>query len=168
MINFTEMITDNPTVKWAFLLFVAVTALAVCSAIWGNIQNKKQRQKVEVQVAEFANSGIELTLEEFMQMKDSSSQNISRADYAVKFDFAGIYIIFNKQRRKYYVGHSEEVIRAVEGQFQGYGNKEIYRDYQRECSFTVKAFSLKNSRFSSLNQQKSDYLKIHKNYAHLF
>ena len=66
-------------------------------------------------------------------------------------NFAGIYILHNVTKDKYYVGQSKSVLNRVNMYFTGKGNGDVYFDYRLGDQFTIRMISLENSGFSSLN-----------------
>lgn len=53
-------------------------------------------------------------------------------------DFKGVYLLFNRTMMKCHIDVSTHVYKKVERHFRGYGNAEIFADYQAGDAFNVR------------------------------
>lgn len=92
-----------------------------------------------------------MTPEEFFKMRKASFDS-HHSSYAMKKNFAGVYILFNQSKGMYYVGQGKQVFSRVNAHFTGKGNGDVYADYKYGDKFTIKMIALENSGFSTLNE----------------
>ena len=125
-------------------IFLFVVAHFVFIAIKKGIINKK--------VEKLAEGVSEMTPQEFFKMRNYSFGGRGRHKYALSKNFAGVYILYNKTKNKYYVGQATRILDRVNNHFTGKGNGDVYADYKYGDYFTIKMISLENSGFYSLNE----------------
>ena len=66
----------------------------------------------------------------------------------------------------YYIGQANKVINRVNAHFTGRGNGDVYADFKYGDEFTIKAISLQESGYSSLNSLERDTIKTYDAFAH--
>lgn len=139
---------DNNTT----LLIVLFVIISIACPIIMLIKNSITKSYINETIDELANNTLEITPEEFMKLR-STKLSSSRYEgyYALKKNFAGIYILHNKTKDKYYVGQSKTVLNRVNNHFTGKGNGDVYFDYRSGDQFTIKMISLENSGFPDLD-----------------
>ena len=103
-------------------------------------------------IRSLANSEIEITPEQFLSLRRQSAGRKGNQHISTTMDFAGVYIIYNKSKNKYYVGQGKRVFKRVNDHFTGHGNGDVYADYKYGDKFTIKMISLAKSGCSSLNE----------------
>lgn len=124
-------------------------------------EEEKRRRELKIKLAKkidrLANGTLEMTPAEFMKMR-STKINGSKYEgyYALTKNFEGVYILYNINKDKYYVGQSIRVLDRVNSHFTGKGNADVYFDYRSGDNFTIRMIALKNSGFSSLNKLEKD------------
>lgn len=82
--------------------------------------------------------------------------------------FTGVYIIYNKENNRAYVGQAKNVMKRLHNHFSGNGgnkgSEEFYKDYQAEMLFEVYAMKLNDSNFDSLDELERKLIKHYKAY----
>ena len=141
----------NSAQIFAILIFV-LTLVFIFSIIFAEFQAYKTRKNIDETLEKLSSESLELTPEEFMDLREQKIHG-GRYEkyYALTHNFAGIYILHNVTKDKYYVGQSKTVLNRVNMHFTGKGNGDVYFDYRSGDSFTIKMISLEKSVFSDLN-----------------
>ncbi len=67
-------------------------------------------------------------------------------------EMAGVYVLYNQTRNKYYVGQGHQLLNRVNAHLTGSGNGRVYADYRYGDRFTVQLIPLQGSGFKSLNE----------------
>lgn len=111
-----------------------------------------KKEELDEIIDNLANESIEMTPEEFMKLREEKLYGRKyEGYYALKRNFAGIYILHNETKDKFYVGQSKTVLNRVNMHFTGKGNGDVYFDYRSGDVFKIKMIALENSGFSDLN-----------------
>lgn len=80
-------------------------------------------------------------------------------------DMVGVYVIYNKNRKKYYVGQATRLFFRVNQHLTGHGNGDVYADFKRgKDKFTVKLIPLVNSGYYDLDLLEKDMIKKYNAY----
>lgn len=74
-------------------------------------------------------------------------------------DFPGIYLIYNADRRRYYVGQAHQVLSRVNQHFTGRGNGDVYADYVAGDTFTIQLLALRGSGYHNLDDFERDAIE---------
>lgn len=74
---------------------------------------------------------------------------------------AGVYLICNTAKQKYYVGQSACPADRVFTHFTGRGNGDIYMDYKMGDIFSVRIYTLDRNSFRDLNELESHLIRIY-------
>lgn len=111
-----------------------------------------KKRKIDKQIDDLANNVSEITPEEFFVMRNTSFGGRGRPSYALKQNFAGIYILYNQTKNMYYVGQGKQVLNRVNAHFTGKGNGDVYADYKYGDEFSIKMIALDASDFTTLNE----------------
>ena len=130
------------------MLIGAVLLIALCLAalVVLTVLGIKQRRELLEKLEAMANDGGEMSPAEILEL--------AAAGLA---DFTGIYLLHNLSNDKYYVGQSKRVLARVRQHFSGNGgNGDVYADYQRGDTFSVRTISLASSGYDSLNALEAD------------
>lgn len=75
-----------------------------------------------------------------------------------KYGSQGVYIIHNKNKDKYYVGKSENIIDSSYSHFNKSGDYDIYADYVYNDDFVIRLIFLEMSDYITLNALQRDYI----------
>ena len=142
----------------ALLIFGAILLLMM---IHISIRKAMIRKKIKG----LSNNTLEMTPEEFMTMRKASFGGRGHPSYALTQNFAGIYILFNKTKNKYYVGQGKAVLNRVNAHFTGKGNGDVYADYKYGDKFTIKMIALDKSGFNSLNELERHTIMTYNAYS---
>lgn len=110
-----------------------------------------KKAEIDKKIEELASNTLEMTPEEFFKMRKTSFDS-HHSSYAMKKNFAGVYILFNQTKNMYYVGQGKQIFNRVNAHFTGKGNGDVYADYKYGNKFTIKMIALENSGFSTLNE----------------
>lgn len=108
-----------------------------------------KKKKIRGQIHELANNNLELTPEEFFEMRNTK---VGRELYSNNYNFSGVYILHNKSKDLYYVGQGKKVFNRVNSHFTGKGNGDVYADYKYGDTWTIRMLEIKNSGFATLNE----------------
>lgn len=138
------------------IIIVFLLVLCLVFPLFGLILSERQAQKkretIDAMIDDLASENLELTPEEFMGLRAEKIHGRKyEGYYALSRNFAGIYIIHNVTKNKYYVGQSKTVMNRVNMHFTGKGNGDVYFDYRSGDEFKIKMIALENSGFSDLN-----------------
>lgn len=143
-------------IGWILLLCL-VLALAVFAYI--RLAQYRKRKKEEAHQKWLAGRVEELTAgqdavtpEEFFALREMSFGNPDLPLYESGQDFQGVYVLFNEDKNKYYVGQGIRVLSRVNNHFSGRGNGDVYADYRYLDHFTIRIIPLAGSGFDSLNE----------------
>ena len=80
-------------------------------------------------------------------------------------DIVGVYVLYNKKRKMYYVGQATRLFFRVNQHFTGHGNGDVYGDYKRgKDHFTIKLIPLVNSGYYDLDALEKDMIKKYDSY----
>jgi len=77
----------------------------------------------------------------------------------VPFDAPGIYVLYNKDKDKYYVGQTKRLSFRINQHFTGHGNGDVYADYKYGDTFLIFWKLLKSSGFANLNDMERYYIE---------
>ena len=80
-------------------------------------------------------------------------------------NFSGVYILYNEDKKMYYVGQGIRVLDRVNAHFTGHGNGDVYADYKYGDHFTIKLISLRKSGYSDLNSLERDMIARYKAFS---
>lgn len=112
----------------------------------------RQQKKIREQIFELANNTLELTPEEFFKMRNKSFSGRGKALHSNNYNFAGVYILYNRSKDLYYVGQGKQILNRVNGHFTGKGNGDVYADYKYGDYWTIKMIALEGCGFNTLNE----------------
>lgn len=144
---------------WVFaFLYIVLIVASIC-----RIQYKKS--KIKKQIRGLADNTLEMTPDEFFNMRKTSFGGRGRPSFALTQNFAGVYILHNKTKNMYYVGQGKEVLNRVNAHFTGKGNGDVYADYKYGDVFTIKMIALKQSGFSTLNELERNTIMTYDAFA---
>lgn len=131
------------------ILFILLLASFII--LFFTIYNEKQKiEEIKEQINDLSSSATEVTPEEFFKLRKASADG--RRLISTDMDFAGVYILYNQTKNKYYVGQGQSVFKRVNSHFIGHGNGDVYADYKYGDDFTIKMIRLDQSGFQTLNE----------------
>ena len=83
----------------------------------------------------------------------------------IQGDMVGVYILYNKNRKMYYVGQATRLFFRVNQHFTGHGNGDVYGDFKRGGDkFTIKLIPLVNSGYYDLDKLEKDMINKYDSY----
>ena len=146
-----------------FFTFICISFLIIIY-ISGAIIRGHQKKKIREQIYELADSTLELTPEEFLEIRNKSFGGRGRALYSNNYSFSGVYILHNKSKDLYYVGQGKQILNRVNNHFTGKGNGDVYADYKYGDFWTIKMIDLKKSDFYTLNELERHTIETYDSY----
>lgn len=146
--------SDNPFTIFIVLLLTVVGTIVTYEIIaYYKEQERLKIERLNNTIDALASNNLEMTPEEFMAFRSTKLHNRKyEGYYALGKNFAGIYILHNETKNKYYVGQSKAVLNRVNMHFTGKGNGDVYFDYRAGDQFSIRMVSLQNSGFASLDE----------------
>lgn len=120
---------------------------------------------IKNKIHNLADNALEVSPEEFFKIRNASNGGRGRKHISTKYDFAGVYIIYNKTKNMYYVGQGQKVFQRVNSHFTGHGNGDVYADYKYGDNFVIKMIELEKSGFNTLNELERNTIKTYNAYA---
>jgi hypothetical protein len=147
-------------VLFAFILFASLIAYAIYS-IW---VERKEKLAIREQIDYLAKNALELSPQEFFEIRNKKFGGRGGALYSNNFNFTGVYILHNQSKDSYYVGQGKKVLDRVNSHFTGKGNGDIYADYKYGDKWTIKMIALDHSSFDSLNELEKYTIEIYHSY----
>lgn len=143
------------TFIWIYLTFII---LAIIIPMVRTIRIKSKIRKL-------SDNALEVTTKEFFSIRNSSNGGRGKKHISTKYDFAGVYILYNHTKNMYYVGQGKKVFQRVNNHFTGHGNGDVYADYKYGDEFTIKMIALENSGFNTLNELERNTIKTYDAYS---
>lgn len=116
---------------------------------------------IKAKVKRLAEGSLEMTPQEFFEVRNFSFGGRGRAQVSRKHTFAGVYIILNKSKNMYYVGQGQNVLDRVNNHFTGKGNGDVYADFKYGDIFGIKMIALEKSGFRSLNELERNTIMVY-------
>ena len=108
------------------LIILGAFAAVIATTVW----RRKKEAEIREKITALSNNALEMTPEEFFEMRSFSFGGRGRPQVSQKYNFAGVYILFNKTKNMYYVGKGQNVMNRVNNHFTGKGNGDVYADYK--------------------------------------
>lgn len=136
-------------------------AFILCLLLLSLIVPLYRKHKINDQIKGLANNTLKMTPKQFMQMRKQSLGGRGKPSYALKKNFAGVYILYNKTKNKYYVGQAKQILNRVNAHFTGKGNGDVYADYKYGDEFTIKMIALENSGYKTLNELERNTISVY-------
>lgn len=146
---------NSETLIWMYLtlMFLAIVIPMVRTII------------IKSKIRKLSDNALEVTPKEFFNIRNSSNGGRGKKHISTKYDFAGVYILYNHTKNMYYVGQGKKVFQRVNNHFTGHGNGDVYADYKYGDKFTIKMIALKNSGFKTLNELERNTIKTYDAYS---
>ena len=148
-----------------FIFFSIILLLSLIAyAIHSSWVIKKEKEDIRQKIYYLSQNSLELSPDEFMEIRNKKFGDRGGALYTNKFNFPGVYILHNKTKDLYYVGQGKKVLNRVNNHFTGTGNGDVYADYKYGDQWTIKMISLEKSGFNSLNDLERYTIEIYNAY----
>lgn len=77
----------------------------------------------------------------------------------VSGDAVGVYIIYNIDKDKFYVGQAKRLLYRINQHFTGHGNPDVYVDYRQGDSFRIAMIKLIDSGYEDLDKLEKDKIR---------
>lgn len=132
-------------------VLLAVLAACVLLSLFVALWVHRRRLRIERAVKRLSTGAQTITPKKFLALRGKRLQGEGRRLYAETLEFAGVYILYNKKKNKYYVGQAERVLQRVNNHFTGKGNGDVYADYKYGDAFVIRMIALKGSGYKTLN-----------------
>ena len=150
-------------IEWVLLLCLVVAVavlafirLAQCRAkVLANTAVKRQERHIRA----LAEGALAVSPEEYFAMRERSFGDPGTPLYEEDQDFRGVYVLFNEDKNKYYVGQGVRVLSRINNHFSGRGNGDVYADYKYGDTFTIRIIPLAGSGAESLNQLERETIE---------
>lgn len=115
------------------------------------------KSKIHRLLKAYMNSRGEISLSN--NFNSMSPEHFFKLRKNIQGDMVGVYIIYNKNRKMYYVGQATRLFFRVNQHFTGHGNGDVYGDYKRGGDkFTIKLIPLVNSGYYDLDKLEKDMI----------
>ena len=147
-----KVLRDNPNITITFIFLIVLLLLLCVIQVTRNIIIRSRIRKL-------ANNALSVTPEQFFKIRNASNGGRGKKHISTSKDFAGVYILYNHTKKKYYVGQAKKIFQRVNNHFTGHGNGDVYADYKYGDKFTIKMISLRKSGFNSLNELERHTIK---------
>lgn len=136
--------------KYGYTLIIILVLINIIIFIAKKLKKIKIIKKIKC----LAENVTEMTPKEFFNMKKIKSK-----------DFKGVYILFNENKKMYYVGQSINVIKRINNHLTGKGNGDVYADYKFGDNFKIKIIPLYKSGFETLNSLEKNAIYTYKAFS---
>lgn len=144
--------------KQMIIFFAIIFAVRmICFYLRYRISNRKKRK-----IKKLASAVTELTPQEFFELR---TQKQGSRYVSTDNDFSGVYVLYNHDKKMYYVGQAKSIFSRVNNHFSGKGNGDVYADYKYGDRFTIKLLPLRNSGFDNLNDLEREAIATYNSYA---
>ncbi len=77
---------------------------------------------------------------------------------------SGVYILYNTQRQKYYVGQTTDLYRRVQEHFKNHGSPDVYTDFWNGEEFLVSLIALSDTTYRDLDALERDIIAFYHAY----
>ena len=156
--NIIDNISQEYLMYGVIIFFVIICIIGIGFVLW-------EQEKVRQKIRQLADNSLELTPEEFMEMRNASYGGRGRKHISTEMEFAGVYILLNKSKDMYYVGQGKKVLNRVNQHFTGHGNGDVYADYKYGDEFIIKTIKLEDSGFDTLNELERKTIETYDAFA---
>lgn len=145
-----------------FIFGTLILIMLIIVIAYNDYTVNKIKEDIRDQITDLANNTLEVTPEEFFEMRNKSFGG--RALYSNNYNFAGVYILYNESKDLYYVGQGKQVLNRVNSHFTGKGNGDVYADYKYGDYWTIRMIALEGSGFSTLNELERHSIDTYNSY----
>lgn len=123
------------------------------------IKNIIEENRLEQMRLEIEKEGINAY--EFLKLARGNKHIKKRGEN----DFKGVYILYNKTKKMFYIGQSVNVYDRVYKHLTGSGNGDVYADFKYGDLFLVKTIRFEKRKHNTLNDLEKLYIKKYNSYA---
>ena len=120
-----------------------------------------KEKRARKRIRKLSENSLELTPGEFFALREEKDGRILLAD---EMSYAGVYILQNRTKRKYYVGQGSRVMDRIFQHFSGYGNGNVYADYVHGDLFLIRTIALEGSGYRDLDDLERDTILAYRAY----
>lgn len=120
---------------------------------------------IKDKVHKLADNSLEITPDEFFEIRNSTLGGRGKKHISSEYDFSGVYILYNHSKDMYYVGQGKKVFQRVNSHLTGHGNGDVYADLKYGDHFTIKMIALEKSGFKSLNELERNTIMTYSAYS---
>ncbi len=120
-------------------------------------------RSVRSRVRALARNAVEMTPEAFFRLR--SRRGGGRGFLSARYDYPGVYILYNRTKNMYYVGQAQSVLQRINQHLTGHGNGDVYADYKYGDRFTVTSIRLRGSGFGTLNDLERHAISVYNAYS---
>lgn len=144
-----------------FFMIVLILACCLITPIYGLYK----KNEIEGELDNIINNSVEISSEEFMKLRTAKAFNGKYQPYISSGkNFAGVYILHNCTKEKYYVGQSKTVFSRVNNHLTGKGNGDVYVDYRNGDDFSIILVPLSGSGFYDLDSLERHFIEYYHAY----
>ena len=147
------------------VIILGIVLYFVIKSILVKRRRAKIKEIVKAQVRGLANNSLKMSPKEFLAMRKETLGGRGSPSLALEYDFAGVYILYNKTKKMYYIGQAQSILNRVNAHFTGKGNGDVYADYKYGDTFTIKMIKLSKSGFKSLNALERHIIETYDAFA---
>lgn len=83
----------------------------------------------EAKIDKLKDNSLSLSTEEFFNLRNTKIGSNGEKVASI-YNFAGVYVLYNKSKNMYYGGQAKKVLDRVNAHFTGHGNGDVYADYK--------------------------------------
>ena len=130
-------------------------------AIW--IIKRIRKHKNRKNIKKLAKKVKEMTPENFFKLRNHKIDG--GVQYSTAHNFSGVYILYNKTKRMYYIGQAKHIFDRVNSHLTGKGNGDVYADYKHGDKFTIRLIDLEDSGFLNLNDMERQAIAAYNAYT---
>ena len=152
-----------PGYLFAIIIFVCFLIFSIF--IVSSIVQSSKKEEIKSKISSLANNELEISVSDFFKIRNKSFGGKGLPQYARRYQFSGVYILFNKTKNMYYVGKAIHIFDRVNAHFTGKGNGDVYADYKYGDEFTIKMISLDKSGYMDLNELERHTIMTYKAFS---
>lgn len=123
----------------------------------------RKRRRLKRKIKKLAKSQKEITPKQFFKFRNKRGKD--RKYISNKYNFSGVYILYNYDKDLYYVGQGKKIFNRINAHFTGKGNGDVYADYKYGDKFGIRMISLKESKFKTLNELERYAIQAYSAYS---
>ena len=137
-------------------IILSAAALYLLFLLWRRIRSRSVKGRVRA----LARNAVEMSPEEVFRLYKASRDK--KGYLSRKYDYPGVYILYNRSRSMYYVGQAASVLSRINQHLTGHGNGDVYADYKYGDRFVITSIRLRGSGFASLNELERHAIAVYK------
>ena len=145
--------------EYGFHPYVLIGALCFGILLYFLFPSREKRARKRIR--KLSQNALELTPAEFFELREEKE---GQEFLSNEMSYEGVYILYNKTKRKYYVGQGMKVMDRVYQHFSGYGNGDVYADYVRGDLFLIRTIALAGSGYRDLDELERDTIRTYRAY----